>query len=352
MVEAFSRLTFSSTKQNSIAHCSSRKPRMVSRTAAKVPTINWVPGGAGGFFLQNHRRVSTVRISPHFATTVDDNEVETDDESKAVDDLWDIPILKKNVIKLVSRTHKKIGKANSRLSKVREIVDRLTSDENATLEELEQCPNNLDELELHVQELKSRLRKLNALEEALATQNSKKSVVLPEDIATLAIDSGVDDQPPKPKPPRGRGKKKGPRPKEVGPRLPYRRYFSCHQNVEIRVGKQAADNDDLTMSPEHRDGSDWWMHSAGTPGSHVVIRCTAESLDEKLVMDAAALAARQSKATGTVIKVSMTRCRDIRKPSGVKPGTVQLVGKVRTISVNMKEAEKRLKRLDDTVMIN
>jgi hypothetical protein len=26
-----------------------------------------------------------------------------------------------------------------------------------------------------------------------------------------------------------------------------------------QVGKQAEDNDELSIKPEHRDGADWWM---------------------------------------------------------------------------------------------
>ena len=73
----------------------------------------------------------------------------------------------------------------------------------------------------------------------------------------------------------------------------------------LQVGKKAEDNDQLSCSPEHRDGSDWWMHAAGCPGSHVVIRCGDSSLDNEVVEDAAALAARQSKCNGSVIKVSL-----------------------------------------------
>jgi len=94
------------------------------------------------------------------------------------------------------------------------------------------------------------------------------------------------------------------------------------------------------------------MHAAGCPGSHIVIRCHDASLNEEVVQDAAALAARQSKCGGSVIKVSLTRCRDVKKPSGAKAGLVQLTGNVRTVSVNMKEAEVRLARLDDTCLIN
>lgn len=94
------------------------------------------------------------------------------------------------------------------------------------------------------------------------------------------------------------------------------------------------------------------MYSSGCPGSHVVIRCTEQSVDEEVVKDAAALAARQSKCSGNTIKVSMTRARDVKKPPGAKAGLVQLTGSVRTIAVNMKEAEVRLNRLDKTCLIN
>ncbi|MGK3757881.1 MAG: putative ribosome quality control (RQC) complex YloA/Tae2 family protein, partial [Bacillariaceae sp.] len=83
-----------------------------------------------------------------------------------------------------------------------------------------------------------------------------------------------------------------------------------------------------------------------------VIRCHDQNLDEDVVMDAAALAARQSKCNGNVIKVSMTRARDVKKPSGAKAGLVQLSGQIRTVVVNMKEADARLDRLDKTVLIN
>ena len=80
---------------------------------------------------------------------------------------------------------------------------------------------------------------------------------------------GVGDAPPK-RPPRPAKKQKvkGPRPT---PRLPYR-VFTSDGGAEIRVGKTASDNDSLSCDPAHRDGDDWWLHAAGCPGSHVVVR--------------------------------------------------------------------------------
>lgn len=106
------------------------------------------------------------------------------------------------------------------------------------------------------------------------------------------------------------------------------------------------------MNPKHRDSSDWWMHASGCPGSHVVIRCHDQELHKEVVQDAAALAARQSKCTGNTIKVSLTRACHVKKPPGAKAGLVQLTGQVRTVTVNMKQAEERLSRLDMTVLVN
>jgi predicted ribosome quality control (RQC) complex YloA/Tae2 family protein len=83
-----------------------------------------------------------------------------------------------------------------------------------------------------------------------------------------------------------------------------------------------------------------------------VIRCQDQKVDEEVVLDAAALAARQSKCSGNIIRVSMTRARDVKKPPGAKAGLVQLTGQVRTVVVNMKEGQARLNRLDKTVIIN
>lgn len=52
-------------------------------------------------------------------------------------------------------------------------------------------------------------------------------------------------------------------------RLPYREYFSSNGEV-IWVGKTAQDNETLTFSLAN--GSDFWLHVQGAPGSHVIIK--------------------------------------------------------------------------------
>ena len=186
----------------------------------------------------------------------DVDEIVSDKENTALDRTWNLGGLRKEVSRLTMRCHKKIGKANQRLQKAQQEVDRLTSDPDVTMDELEKCPN-IDELETDLSDLQSRLQGLNQLEVLLQDVKGKNDVVLPEHVVKLAIDLEVDDVPSK-RPEQGR-KKKEKGPKEMKSfRLPYRRYYT-QDKTEIRVGKQAEDNDQLTLSPDHRDGLDWWM---------------------------------------------------------------------------------------------
>mmetsp|Transcript_26479 Transcript_26479/g.58048 ORF Transcript_26479/g.58048 Transcript_26479/m.58048 type:complete len:406 (-) Transcript_26479:108-1325(-) len=280
----------------------------------------------------------------------DDDAIANEEGAKTIDGPWNLHGLKNEAARLTLRTHKKIGKASSRLESAKKRAEELMTDPDATLEQLEACPN-VEALQVELDELRLRLRKLNQLEGDLGSiKGKKKETVLPPEVASLVLDLGVNDSPPK-RPARGPKKKKGPKANSVSPRKPYRRYYTANK-TEIRVGKQAEDNDQLSLLPEHRDGADWWMHASGCPGSHVVIRCHDAQVDQEVVRDAAALAARQSKCSGQTIKVSMVRCRDVSKPRGAKAGLVQLNGSVRTIPVNMKEAAVRLDRLDGTELIN
>jgi len=277
---------------------------------------------------------------------VSDEGIHQDEEETSLLREWNIPELKKEVARLVSRCFKKIGKAATRLDKANVQVEEIRTNPDATLDDLEACPNT-GIFELELENLKDRLKKLNLLTDELQKLKlgKKKNILLPGDLVGIILELEVNDEPPK------RDvqvkKKKGKGPRQVAARLPYFQYYT-ENNTEIRVGRRSSDNDELSCNPKHRDGPDWWMHASGCPGSHVVIRCHDENLDQEVIRDAASLAARQSKCTGNLIKVSMTRCRDVMKPGGVAAGMVQLTGKVTAVSVDMKKAEKRLARIDKT----
>lgn len=171
---------------------------------------------------------------------------------------WNVAGLKKETERNILRCHKKIQKASSRLSDATKKLEELTSSETASLEEVEQCPD-VDCIQMELDNLKERLQKLNELEK-LIQPLTKSDKHLPTEAQTLAVRLGVDDGP-SPRPERGPGKKKGPRSSEKS-RLPYRRFYSKNK-IEIRVGKQATDNDELSCNPKYRDGTDWWMHASG-----------------------------------------------------------------------------------------
>jgi predicted ribosome quality control (RQC) complex YloA/Tae2 family protein len=94
----------------------------------------------------------------------------------------------------------------------------------------------------------------------------------------------------------------------------------------VLVGKGDADNDRLTFRVAEPD--DLWLHVAGSPGSHVVVRNPDRlaELPRPVVERAAELAAWHSKARGARGKVEVHLCRvaDVSKPRGFAPGEVLL----------------------------
>jgi predicted ribosome quality control (RQC) complex YloA/Tae2 family protein len=103
-------------------------------------------------------------------------------------------------------------------------------------------------------------------------------------------------------------------------------YSTFHADgFEILVGQSARDNDRLTFSVAAPQ--DLWLHAAGTPGSHVLVRNPdGGEVPRPVVKRAAELAAFHSKARAAGGKVPVHVCRacDVRKPRGAKPGTVEL----------------------------
>ena len=95
---------------------------------------------------------------------------------------------------------------------------------------------------------------------------------------------------------------------------------------DVLIGKGDADNDALTFGVA--EPRDFWMHVAGPPGSHVVVR-NPEGLDalpRSVLIRSAELAAWHSKARGASGKVEVHVCRvaDVSKPRGFDRGQVLL----------------------------
>jgi len=108
------------------------------------------------------------------------------------------------------------------------------------------------------------------------------------------------------------------------PRVPYKTFHGV-DGSEIRVGRNARDNDDLTF--RHASGNDLWFHTADTPGSHVILRLKTHEPHPEAVLDAAHLAVQFSPLAGArAAKVHFARRKEVHKPRGAKPGLVTLSG--------------------------
>lgn len=98
-------------------------------------------------------------------------------------------------------------------------------------------------------------------------------------------------------------------------------HFVSSDGFDIYVGKNNFQNDELTFStPMNRD---WWFHSKGIPGSHVVVRSDNKELPDRTYEEAARLAAYFSKGrTGSKVEIDYTLRKNIKKPNKSKPGFV------------------------------
>lgn len=109
---------------------------------------------------------------------------------------------------------------------------------------------------------------------------------------------------------------------EATEQLPYR-VFRTSSGLEIRAGRSAKANDDLTF--RHSAPDDIWMHVREAPGSHVVLRWGRrdQNPSEADIAEAAQVAAVLSRARGsTIVPVAWTRRKYVRKPRKAAPGTV------------------------------
>jgi predicted ribosome quality control (RQC) complex YloA/Tae2 family protein len=102
---------------------------------------------------------------------------------------------------------------------------------------------------------------------------------------------------------------------------PFRRFTSV-DGLPIYVGRNAKENEELTLKFAHSD--DLWLHAQGVPGSHVVVRLEKGAhLPPDTLKDAAALALLYSdlkkSGKGDVI---YTRRKYVKKVKGRPPGTV------------------------------
>jgi hypothetical protein len=106
----------------------------------------------------------------------------------------------------------------------------------------------------------------------------------------------------------------------VEKQFPFRRFSAF--GFDIWVGKNAANNDELTMRHSHKN--DLWLHAKDVTGSHVLIKWKpGKEYTAEVITVAAQIAAYYSKLKGSgLVPVAYTHKKFVRKPKGAEPGSV------------------------------
>ncbi|GGF11502.1 hypothetical protein GCM10010954_07640 [Halobacillus andaensis] len=103
------------------------------------------------------------------------------------------------------------------------------------------------------------------------------------------------------------------------PAKPSPEAFQSSDGTHIFVGRNNKQNEYLTNRLAHK--TDIWLHAKDIPGSHVVIKDPNPS--EETLFEAARLAAYYSKySQSSSVPVDYTEIKNVKKPSGAKPGYV------------------------------
>ncbi|MBX4265241.1 Rqc2 family fibronectin-binding protein [Clostridium estertheticum] len=106
--------------------------------------------------------------------------------------------------------------------------------------------------------------------------------------------------------------------KKVKPTKP--RHFISSDGIDIYVGRNNIQNDLLTLKFANKN--DMWLHTKDIPGSHVIIKNIGD-IPENTLLEAVNLSAFYSKSqNSSSVPVDYTQVRNVKKPSGAKPGMV------------------------------
>ena len=99
------------------------------------------------------------------------------------------------------------------------------------------------------------------------------------------------------------------------------REFVTPAGFKVLVGRNNKENDLLTTKIAEK--RDIWFHTKNIPGSHVILITEGKEVDGDSLMFAATLAASFSKAASSEqVPVDFTEVKNVKKPSGAKPGMV------------------------------
>ncbi|AET84666.1 hypothetical protein OLOG_00209 [Ostreococcus lucimarinus virus OlV4] len=120
--------------------------------------------------------------------------------------------------------------------------------------------------------------------------------------------------------------------------------YISRDGIQIKVGENARENDDLTLSSYPRE---WWVHVDGGPGAHVVICHEEDTVPKETKRDAALLAIHHSKSSSAkMVRVNLVRVDQVIKDDRIKNhGQVYLGGEVMQLTVFPNKERIRLDRL-------
>lgn len=97
--------------------------------------------------------------------------------------------------------------------------------------------------------------------------------------------------------------------------------FVTSGGFSVLVGRNNIENDRLTFKTAEK--TDLWFHVKNLPGSHTVMLLEGNTPTDNDILEAAKLAADNSSAAGSgKVTVDYTQIKNVKKPSGAKPGFV------------------------------
>lgn len=97
--------------------------------------------------------------------------------------------------------------------------------------------------------------------------------------------------------------------------------FKTSGGFEVLVGRNNRQNDKLTLKDSFK--TDIWLHTKDIPGSHVILKTNGLYPKDTDISQAACIAAYHSKAkNSSSVAVDYTYVKNVKKPTGAKPGMV------------------------------
>ena len=98
-------------------------------------------------------------------------------------------------------------------------------------------------------------------------------------------------------------------------------HYISSDGYHMYVGKNNLQNEELSF--KFANGGDWWFHSKGIPGSHVIVKTNGDELPDATFEEAARLAAFYSKnRKSEKVEIDYIQRKHVKKANSGKPGFV------------------------------